>query len=952
MRLLLGRVDLNAGRFVGRVGGLAVALGIGAALGASPAWADDVSSGTSSGSASDGGTPASSAPASSPAASSPFGAAGTPEDSSKSAATEASAPESKPVEGSSTTADSVSAESDASLSGAGAEAKADEDSSPVNHRSSQSGRALRVPDRLSFDEGGARRGFVSSEATPTSEDHAESSRASAGSGDSGSDVARVSARAPVVDEAGVAAMSVAVTSTSAAAGADSVRAAAPEPVKPVAMKQSITAVSAPSTGLAGVLDGNSGAVSSLAWTMAAAARRELGTTGTAAVDPAAGSQIAAVPAAAAAVADDELSVLSYSTLADRQVLPPVVTPDGTRALVVTANSGTVRVAVFNTATGARIGATTALTGYVDSLQLTADGSRAVVSANVDSSAGVTATQRVAVINTATGKQIGTTVVVFGNPNSSPKLTADGGRAMAMYTRGGGSSTRVVAISAYTGKLVGYTDLVGSAWSELRLSADGSRALATTLQGNITRVAMINTATGKRVGSIGTLPGLASRSPLWSVDGSRAVVTTLDGDTTRILVVNAITGTQTASFTLPGETSRSVFLNADGSLALFTASGYPTTPTTTTRIAVVNTSTGAVTGSFVTVPGWLWDWPSALSLTADGSRAVVSTFVDDPVTGRAARVSVIDTATGAQVGATVAIDGWLSNGPDALLLTADGSRAVVTTAAYDAGTGVTVNRVAVINTVTGSQLGSTVTGSMSGSPLLSSDGTRVLLTATEGNLVDGFTAQSVVIDTSTGAQVGVTITVAGQPSWRLLTVTGSRAVIGTWNTELTVDSITRVAVIDMATGTQAGTTVTFPGYPMGAPQLLSADGSRAMVTTTVPGTGTYSHRVAMINTATGSQIGSTVTGSGVPRATLLLDGDGGRALIAAFVAGDPGTSAQATLLDTTTMTPIATVTGTGDPESLLRLNADGSRVLVTIDNSSAGASTTGVAFLQLSGTSAA
>jgi hypothetical protein len=47
---------MRAGRFVGRVGGLAVALGVGAAvsLGASAAWADDTSVGTSSGSSSTG----------------------------------------------------------------------------------------------------------------------------------------------------------------------------------------------------------------------------------------------------------------------------------------------------------------------------------------------------------------------------------------------------------------------------------------------------------------------------------------------------------------------------------------------------------------------------------------------------------------------------------------------------------------------------------------------------------------------------------------------------------------------------------------------------------------------------------------------------------------------------------------------------------------------------------
>ena len=62
------------------------------------------------------------------------------------------------------------------------------------------------------------------------------------------------------------------------------------------------------------------------------------------------------------------------------------------------------------------------------------------------------------------------------------------------------------------------------------------------------------------------------------------------------------------------------------------------------------------------------------------------------------------------------------------------------------------------------------------------------------------------------------------------------------------------------------------------QQLGADGDRALITTTITiGTTTYS-QLALLNTTTGTQIGTPVILAGSPTSTQQLGADGDRALI--------------------------------------------------------------------------
>ena len=86
----------------------------------------------------------------------------------------------------------------------------------------------------------------------------------------------------------------------------------------------------------------------------------------------------------------------------------------------------------------------------------------------------------------------------------------------------------------------------------------------------------------------------------------------------------------------------------------------------------------------------------------------------------------------------------------------------------------------------------------------------------------------VINTATGGQTGTPVTLAGNPDGPpLLTADGGRAVVTTIASDSSRGSITRVVVINTATGAQVGSTVTLAGSSPGT--LLSVDGSRTLIT---------------------------------------------------------------------------------------------------------------------------
>jgi YVTN family beta-propeller protein/VCBS repeat-containing protein len=464
-------------------------------------------------------------------------------------------------------------------------------------------------------------------------------------------------------------------------------------------------------------------------------------------------------------------------------------------------------------------------------------------------APVSVTVPIAPVVAATGVTVIGDVTLTGASWGAPVLSADGTRAL--FTTGPAAwestgTTRVAVINTATGKQVGTTlTLKGRAAYGLPVfSADGTHALMTTTDGIATtgvttRVAVINTATGKQTGTTLTLAGIASVTPL-SADGTRVLITTTDGDQmwsftddgthalSKTTEGDETTGTQIGTTLISDAGQEFIPLNADGTRGLIVDGDD-----TATRVSVIDTTTGTQIGTTLTVPG-----AGGPLLSADKSRAVIVTF--GPRSGSdgvyATRVAVMNTTTGTQIGTTVILPGDATN--EALFysqLTADGSRAVIPTPVYRPGGGGPDKdvSVAVVNTADGKQIGTvlSVPGSlMLGPPVLTADGTRVLITTDD---FDGekrtYSTHVAVIDTVTGKQVGTILTFSDRTYYRplLLSANGTHALF-TYSTYSGFGYTNHLAVIDTITGTQSGS-INLSGDLTSEP-LVTADGTRILIPT--------------------------------------------------------------------------------------------------------------------------
>jgi YVTN family beta-propeller protein/VCBS repeat-containing protein len=465
------------------------------------------------------------------------------------------------------------------------------------------------------------------------------------------------------------------------------------------------------------------------------------------------------------------------------------TVNATDGQAITSVNVTVPIAAPAPATSVTTLGSVSVTGYVAGPPvLSADGTRAVVITFVPTSTGTTT--RVAVVNTTTGNQVGTTITLAGSPGS-PVLVADGTRVLVTTTDAG--STRSTVIDTITGAQT--ATLPGDAfpYGGPTLNADGPHALITTVVtdpttgAQSTRVAVIDTSTGAEIGTPLVLVG--NRYPVWSADRTRAVFVTSvsdpdTGTSTGISVVNLATGTHSTttlvgawSIPLIGPDYSPQLLTPDGSrILVVSAVTNPTTGAKSTRVAVIDTITGVQTGTTLTLAGE--EFGSKL-VSLDGSRALIVTHVyDGRISVNTARLTVIDTTTGAQIGSTTTLTGVL-NGP--VLFSANTGRAVVATISSNfVTTGIATTQVAVINTNTGTQAGTTLTYTPdTGYALLSADGTRALINTG---------SKLAVINTLTGTQAGATVTGGWYP---LLTPDGTRALI------ITASNPTRLTVLKIA-----------------------------------------------------------------------------------------------------------------------------------------------------------
>lgn len=550
----------------------------------------------------------------------------------------------------------------------------------------------------------------------------------------------------------------------------------------------------------------------------------------------------------------------------------VFSADGSRAFILTTPYGIpiapARMAVFNLATGRQVGRTLTLNSFVGTPVVGADGSHVFILGSDGSNT------RVTVLNTRTALT-STTFALPGAPTSAESNT-DGSRVVVTTT------TTVALFNSATGAQIG----TNSAFTEATLSADGSRVLLTrgvtdpTTNAVNTQLAVLNTTTGAQIGTTLTLDGAQRDVPVFSADGTRALVTTTVDDpataatTIAAAMINMTTGAQTGTpFALPAEPSKPLLieLNANGSRALLTTPGYISSAGgwTDSQVSVIDTATGAQLGTTLTFPG---DHEAMLSV--DRTRVVTVTATSDSATGAdTTQVTAVNLATGAQTITT--LDGLWSiplRGPDygTALSSTDGSRVLLTRGITNPTTNRTTTQLVVINTSTSAQIGATLTlpGQEFGSLPVSADGSRALIVTT---VYDGDTGAQgtrlAVIDTTTGRDISTPIILTGYLNGPVK-FSGDRTVVATICSNSNEcpggKPTTQAAVINTITGTQVGSTLTLNDAHGEA--VLSADGTRAVVVN-------YS-QLAVIDATTGTQMKPTIRGTGGAQFTA----DGSRAVI--------------------------------------------------------------------------
>jgi hypothetical protein len=190
----------------------------------------------------------------------------------------------------------------------------------------------------------------------------------------------------------------------------------------------------------------------------------------------------------------------------------------------------------------------------------------------------------------------------------------------------------------------------------------------------------------------------------------------------------------------------------------------------------DTATGDRIGGVTGLIGGLWTAPVLFG--ADGAHAIITTNTYDSRTSTSTMLySTIDTDTGSKTGTRLDLP------------TSDVNSNTYTT------------HVGVVDTTTGDQIGGILAFSAIGgqySQLLSDDGSHMLMLAGGGEPPQPYTTRASVVSTITGTQVGATLTFAGAGTDAVLSEDGAHALIVTFTPHwLSLSSTTRVSILRIA-----------------------------------------------------------------------------------------------------------------------------------------------------------
>lgn len=373
-----------------------------------------------------------------------------------------------------------------------------------------------------------------------------------------------------------------------------------------------------------------------------------------------------------------------------------IRPNGRAVITTTAGNDelglTTRIAVLDLNTGTVIGRTNLGSGRSLYTTVNGAGTRAV-SLRLGSDAEGTDTQYISVVDLNTARQIGTDIAVPGSGQFEVQPLGDN----VVLAIGSEAEFRIVAVNTTTGTQRGSTVTL-SGWLDESVARAGNRlvAISQSPSGAATAV-VVDGLTGRVLRTSALADANTSVSKIVvNADGSRAAITRYDlHSLDYVLEVvdtqsGAIIGTPVR---MEGHHStHSAQFISDGSRIVMSTSGFFESP-----LAVIDAGTGEELSRLIFATGYGSLRPAQLS--ADGRRALVITYglSSQGLPKRAA--SVVDIATGKQIGRTVeliAATGWEH-------LDEQGRRATLTSTVYDTATGQAKTETVILDLQTGKRI---------------------------------------------------------------------------------------------------------------------------------------------------------------------------------------------------------------------------------------------------------
>jgi YVTN family beta-propeller protein len=346
---------------------------------------------------------------------------------------------------------------------------------------------------------------------------------------------------------------------------------------------------------------------------------------------------------------------------------------------------------------------------------------------------------------------------------------------------GNTTTSTVSVTVDNSPTGQTTIAVGQ--GPVAVAVSGSRAYVANYDGT---VSAIDTATNT---VITTIPvGAAPRNLAVSPNGNRVYVANSNANTVSVIATNTNTVVDTIVVGVPqdepGEFSRvwDIAVSPDGSRVYVTATGG--------TVSVINTTSHAVSGPYAAGPA-----ATGIAVSPDGSRLYVATELWN------SNITVMDTATMTVIGTVFVGESYY---PIDGAFTADGERLYMITGAQGEAAQMELAALMVIDTDPTSPTYNTVIAGFSGYDLggsdfispsdvtFSSDGSRAYVNDSGGNMVT-------VIDTSTNAVVGhITTNLSPASGSRRISISPDGDTL--YITDSAADTVVTVSVASMTSTT--------------------------------------------------------------------------------------------------------------------------------------------------------